>query len=180
MNQSDKINSRKVFPLVKLSYLIAIGKEKAKEKLIPFIMKILLKFGLPVVQAIANKISIDKVKDQILCPTISALQNLTKQRNKITKQINSLYKSISTMAKVSMGIETAMSALKIGIIAIGLVPFPMPPAVPVVASKLEELLKRFGVFVNVPSNLLFFEPPSSDEKNMKKQVCDENFFVKIL
>lgn len=148
-SQSDKINSAKVFPLVKLSYLIAIGKEKAKEKLIPFILKLLMPFGLPVVQAVINKISIDKIKNQILCPKIDNLSELIKKRNKITKQINSLYKSISTMSKAMMGIEIAMVALKIGIKAIGIIPFPMPPAVPVAAGIIEELLKRFGVVVNV-------------------------------
>lgn len=148
-SQSDKSNSAKVFPLVKLSYLIAIGKEKAKEKLIPFIIKLLMPFGLPVVQALVNKISIDAVKNQILCPKINNLSELVKKRNKITKQINKLYKSISTMSKVMMGIETAMIALKIGIKVIGIIPFPMPPAVPVAAGIIEELLKRFGVVVNV-------------------------------
>jgi hypothetical protein len=149
VTQSDKLNSAKVFPLVRLSYLISIGKEKAKEQLIPFILKLLMPFGLPVVQAIVNKIPIDKIKNQILCPKIDNLSGLIKKRNKITKQINSLYKTISTMSKVFIGIETAMIALKIGIKAIGIIPFPMPPAVPVVAGVLEELLKRFGVVVNV-------------------------------
>jgi hypothetical protein len=53
------------------------------------------------------------------------------------------------MAKTMMGIETAMTALKIAVKAIGIIPFPMPPVIPVGAGILEELLKRFGVVVNV-------------------------------
>ena len=149
VSQSDKLNSAKVFPLVKLSYLISIGKEKAKEQLIPFIIKLLMPFGLPVVQAVINKISIDKIKNQILCPKIDNLSELVKKRNKITKQINSLYKTISTMSKTMMGIETALIAVKVGIKLIGIIPFPMPPIVPVGAGIAEELLKRFGVVINV-------------------------------
>jgi len=147
--QTSKANQQKIDPLVRLAILIDKGKETAKSQLIPFIIKLLLPFGLPVVQAILSKIPIDKIKNQVLCPTKKKQIDLVKQRNKTTKKINSLYKTISTMSKIAVGIDVATTALKIGIIAVGIVPFPMPPAVPIVADTLGYILQKLGVFVSV-------------------------------
>jgi hypothetical protein len=148
-DQTKKANNQKVFALVRLAILIEKGKETAKKQLIPFIIKLLLPFGLPVVQAILSKIPIDKVKGQILCPKKDKLSDLIKKRNQTTKKINSLYKTISTMSKIALGISTAIQAIKIGILAIGIVPLPMPPAVPIGADVLGKILQKLGVFVSV-------------------------------
>jgi len=148
-DQTKKANSQKVFPLVRLAILIEKGKETAKKQLIPFIIKLLLPFGLPVVQAILNKIPIDKVKGQMLCPKKDKLSELVKKRNKTTKKINSLYKTISTMSKIALGINIALQVIKVGILAIGIIPFPMPPAVPIGADILGKILQKLGVFISV-------------------------------
>jgi hypothetical protein len=53
------------------------------------------------------------------------------------------------MSKIALGISTAIQAIKIGILAIGIVPFPMPPAVPIGADVLGKVLQKLGVFVSV-------------------------------
>jgi hypothetical protein len=53
------------------------------------------------------------------------------------------------MSKTALSISTAIQAIKIGILAIGVVPFPMPPAVPIAADILGKILQKLGVFVSV-------------------------------
>lgn len=138
-----------ISPLVRVANLVNIGKEQLKAQLIPFILKLLLPFGLPTVQAIVNNVPIDQIKNQILCPNKDKILELVKQRNKIINQINKLYKSISILSTLATTFNIASTAIKAGIIAIGVIPVPMPPIIPLAASKFEELLKRFGVTINV-------------------------------
>lgn len=179
-------------PLVRVANLVSVGKEQLKAQLIPFILKLLLPFGLPTVQAVVNKIPIDQIKNQVLCPNKDKILELVRQRNKIINQINKLYKSISILSTLATTFNIASAALKAGIIAVGIIPFPMPPIVPLAASKLEEVLKRFGVVINVLTLTLASFGAAlgyiirlSSSLDALLQICsqnldkDENMFVAI-
>ena len=133
----------------KISIRVNSSKEKVKKKLIPFIIKLLLPFGVMAVQSILNKIDLDKVKDQILCPRQDKILELIKKRNKLVNQINGIYQTVTRISQILVGINTALTAIQVGILAITVIPFPAPAAVPVGVAKLEEGLKRFRIVVNI-------------------------------
>ena len=179
-------------PLVRIANLVSIGKEQLKAQLIPFILKLLLPFGFPVVQAIVNKVPIDQIKNQILCLKKDKILELIKKRNKVINQINKLYKTVSTLSTLVTTFDLVSVALKAGVIGISIIPFPMPPAIPFAITKLEELLKRFGVIINTLTlTLASFGAALGYILNLTNsldallQICsqdlnkDENIFVAI-
>jgi len=133
----------------KIALNINVGKETLKRKLIPFIIRLLLPFGIATVQAIINKVPLDSIKNQILCPRQDKILELINKRNKLVRQINGVYKTVSTISKILFGANIAITILEAGILAVTVIPLPAPPVVPVTASKLEEPLRKAKIVVNI-------------------------------
>jgi hypothetical protein len=136
-------------PATKIANNVNINKETLKRKLIPFVLRLLLPFGISAVQAILNKTPINDVKNQILCPRQDKILELINKRNKLVKQINGIYKTITTLSKILLGANVVITVLEVGILAVTVIPLPAPPVVPVAASKLEEPLRKAKVVVNI-------------------------------
>lgn len=147
--QDQEKNKQNLPAPAKVSVRINLSKEKIKKKLIPFIIKLLLPFGVIAVQALINKIDIEKIKDQILCPRQDKLLELIEKRNKLVRQINGIYQLVTRMSQILVGINVALTAIQVGILAITIIPFPAPAAAPVSVAKLEETLKKFRIVVNI-------------------------------
>jgi len=133
----------------KLALNINLSKETLKRKLIPFIIRLLIPFGIATVQAIINKVPLDSIKNQILCPRQDKILELINKRNKLVRQINGVYKTVSTISKILFGANIAITILEAGILAVTVIPLPAPPFVPVGASKLEEPLRKAKIVVNI-------------------------------
>jgi hypothetical protein len=147
--QDEEKNKQELPASAKLAVRVSIQKEKAKKKLIPFIIKLLIPFGVAVVQAVLAKASLDKIKDQILCPKQDEILKLINKRNKLVKQINNLYKAVTTMSKILIGANIAITTIQLGILAVTVIPLPMPPALPVGAGVLQDQLKKARIVVNI-------------------------------
>ena len=136
-------------PSTKVANNVNNNKETLKRKLIPFILRLLLPFGISAVQAILNKTPVNDIKNQILCPRQDKILELVNKRNKLVKQINGIYKTITTLSKILLGANIVITTLQVGILAVTVIPLPAPPVVPVGASKLEEPLRKAKVVVNI-------------------------------
>lgn len=147
--QDEEKNKQELPATAKIAVRVSIQKEQAKKKLIPFIIKLLMPFGIAVVQAVLAKVSLDKIKSQILCPKQDKILELINKRNKLVKQINNLYKAVTTMSKILIGANIAITAIQVGILAITVIPLPSPPAIPVGAGVLQDQLKKARIVVNI-------------------------------
>ena len=147
--QAEEKNKQDLPPPVRLTVTVNVQKEELKRKLIPFIIKLLLPFGLIAVQAILAKIDLEKIKDQILCPRQDEILKIINKRNKLVKQINSIYKTITTISKILVGINIAITAIQAGILAVTVLPLPLPPVIPIGAEELKTQLKKFQIVVNI-------------------------------
>lgn len=139
-------------------------KEELKKTIIPFIVKLLAQFGGVALQAILSKIPLDKVIDQVSCPSQSKLLELINKRNKLVKQVNNAYKTVTNLTKTLRIIDTALTALQAGIAVIEALPYPatgVPPlGLPPLTSgviettgsgkdKLKEALKKAKISINI-------------------------------
>jgi hypothetical protein len=147
--QDEEKNKQELPATAKVAVRVSIQKEQAKKKLIPFIIKLLMPFGVAVVQAVLAKASLDKIKNQILCPKQDKILELINKRNKLVKQINNLYKAVTTMSKILIGANIAITAIQVGILAVTVIPLPAPPAIPVGAGVLQDQLKKARIVVNI-------------------------------
>jgi hypothetical protein len=139
-------------------------KEELKKTIIPFVIKLLAPFGAIALQAIISKIPLDKILDQIQCPTQDKLLELINKRNKLVRQINNIYKTINTLTKALSITSTAITAIQAGITVIEALPYPatgIPPlGLPPLTSgiieitgtgkdKLKEALKKANVIISI-------------------------------
>lgn len=147
--QDEEKNKQSLPGPAKISIRVNVSKEQIKKKLIPFIIKLLLPFGVAVVQAVLAKVSLDKIKDQILCPRQDKLLELIQKRNKLVRQINGIYQTVTRISSILTGINTALTAIQVGILAVTIIPFPAPTGAAVGVAKLEDQLKRFRIVVNI-------------------------------
>jgi hypothetical protein len=104
----------------KLANLFNNKKEIIKTTLIPFVTSLVLEFGTTAAQDIINK----KTPQSFDCPSSIKIQQLIKKRNNLVKQLNNLYSSITILTKTLNIAESLVSALKIGINLIYLIPIP--------------------------------------------------------
>ncbi len=150
-------------PQEKLAVSANNKKEELKKTLVPFIIKLLLPFGAIALQAALSKIPLDKIKDQVSCPSQAKIIELTNKRNKLVRQINNAYKTINTLSKALAITNTAITAIQAGITAIEILPYPatgVPPVLPPLTSgiieltgtgkdKLKESLKKANVVISI-------------------------------
>ena len=148
----------------KLANKANFSKEELKKTIIPFIIKLLLPFGAVALQAIISKIPLDKIKNQIQCPSKAKLLELINKRNKLVKQINNAYKTISILSKALSITNTAITAIQAGVTAIEALPYPatgfpplgLPPLTTGIIEltgsgkdKLKEALKKANVVISI-------------------------------
>ena len=147
----------------KLTLSIEVDKEQIKKKLIPFIIKLLIPFGMVAVQAVVSNIPVANVKDQILCPAQNKILELIKKRNKLVKQINNIYSKIKKVDKQLNTANNLITAFQAGITAIEFIPYPavgVPPIFPPLTAgaiekigsgkeKLRNVLNQAKIVVNI-------------------------------
>jgi hypothetical protein len=136
-------------PQAKVIITIDVQKEEIKKILIPYIIKLLIPFGIIAVQAVVSKIDLEKIKDQILCPRQDKILELINKRNKLVRKINSIYKTITSISRILVGVNTAITAIQVGILAITVVPFPAPAGVTSALGDLKDELKKAQIVVNI-------------------------------
>lgn len=148
----------------RIAYSANNKKEELKKTVVPFIIKLLAPFGAVALQAIVSKIPLDKIKDQISCPSQAKLLELINKRNKLVKQINNAYKTINTLSKALSITSTVITAIQAGVTLIEALPYPatgVPPiGLPPLTSgiieitgsgkdKLKEALKKANVVISI-------------------------------
>jgi len=136
-------------PQARLVNIFNAQKDKVRRKIIPFLITLLLPFGAAVVQGVLAKLPLSTLKDLASCPNRVKLLQLIEKRNRLVRQINAIYKTVTTLSKITLGLSTAVTAIRIGILTATFVPLPAPPGVPVGLAKLEETAKKFNVVLNV-------------------------------
>jgi hypothetical protein len=128
---------------------INLKKEDLKKTLIPFVIALLAKFGPTVLQAIITELPLDQLKDLISCPAQNEVLSIINKRNKLAKQINDVYQTVTITSKVLAGVNIAIAAIQVGIAATSIIPYPLPPGVPIAVSELKDQLKKAQVTVSV-------------------------------
>ena len=138
-------------PEDKLANSINLKKEDIKKLLIPFVISLLIPFGVAAVQAIVSKLPIDKIKNLIKCPSSAFINDLIIKRNKLVTQINNIYNTVKLLTSILAGTTVVISAVQIGINAIALIP--TPPGTPgntiIAANKLAIALEKAQITVSV-------------------------------
>ena len=131
-------------------------KEELKKTAIPFVVKLLAQFGGVALQAILSKVSLNKIEDQISCPSQAKLLELINKRNKLARQINIAYKTVTITSKILLGINATVTALQASITAIEFSPIPATTltsgAIEITGTskdKLKDALKKAKVVINI-------------------------------
>jgi len=138
-------------PQDKLVNSINLKKEDIKRLLIPFVISLLIPFGAAAVQGITSKLPIDQIKNLVKCPSAAFITNLINKRNKLVIQINSIYNTVKLLTSILAGTTVVITAIQVGINAIGLVPTPpgVPGGVVIAASNLSKALDKAQITVSV-------------------------------
>jgi antitoxin component of RelBE/YafQ-DinJ toxin-antitoxin module len=136
-------------PQVRLVGSINLKKEDLKKTLIPFVIALLAKFGPTVLQAIITELPLDQLKDLIACPAQKEVLSIINKRNKLAKQINNVYQTVTITSKTLAGVNIAIAAIQVGIAAAAIIPYPLPPGVPIAIGILKDQLKNAQVVVSV-------------------------------
>ena len=159
--ENDIVKQQSNLPIeAKLANLFNNKKETIKTTLIPFIINLILEFGTTAAQDIINK----KTPQSFDCPSSAKIQELIKKRNNLVKQLNNLYSSITILTKTLGVTNIIISALKIGIQLIYVIPYPatgipvigLPPLTSGVIEitgtakdKLIQTLNKAGIMVSI-------------------------------
>jgi hypothetical protein len=136
-------------PFVKVSLSINVQKEEIKKILIPYIFKLLAPFGVEVIQSILADISIEKLKDLILCPRQDKILQLINKRNKLVKKINNIYNTVNTTTKMLDIASALITGLQVGITATVVLPVPIVAAVSVALEKATSELRKSKIILNI-------------------------------
>ena len=128
----------KIPPGIKFAALLYSKKNTIVKTLIPFVIKLLLKFGTNVAQDILNK----KTPTIDACPSSAQINELIAKRNKLVKQLNNLYTSITLLGKYLNILNTIITALQIGYNFFLLNPIPLPPGTPLGVIELPDEAKE--------------------------------------
>ena len=128
----------KIPPGIKFVALLYSKKNTIVKTLIPFVIKLLLKFGTNVAQDILNK----KTPTIDACPSSAQINELIAKRNKLVKQLNNLYTSITLLGKYLNILNTIITALQIGYNFFLLNPIPLPPGTPLGVLELPDEAKE--------------------------------------
>jgi hypothetical protein len=134
---------------IKFAIVLNKIKENLKRTLFPFILALLIPFGVKFVQAILDKIP-NPTPDA--CPDVEKIKELIRKRNRLVKQLNQIYRLISTLTQILNITGVVIQALQIGINvakAIPTPPFAPSGAVASVINKIELRLEIAGIAVNV-------------------------------
>jgi hypothetical protein len=138
-------------PQDKLVNSINLKKEDIKRLLIPFVISLLIPFGAAAVQGITSKLPIDQIKSLVKCPSAAFITDLINKRNKLVTQINNIYSTVKLLTSVLAGTNIVITAIQVGINAIGLVPSPpgTPGSVVIAANNLSKALEKAQITVSV-------------------------------
>lgn len=136
-------------PFVKISLSINVEKEQIKQILIPYIFKLLAPFGVEIIQSILADISIEKLKDLILCPRQDEILKLINKRNKLVKKINNIYKTVDTTTKVLDIVDALITGLQFGITATVILPVPIVAGVSIALEKATDEIRKSKVILNI-------------------------------
>jgi hypothetical protein len=138
-------------PQDKLVNNINLKKEDIKRLLIPFVISLLIPFGAAAVQGITSKLPIDQIKSLVTCPSAAFITNLLNKRNKLVKQINNIYSTVKLLTSILAGTTVVITAIQVGINAIGLIPSPpgAPGGAVVAAGKLSKALEKAQITVSI-------------------------------
>ena len=159
--ENDIVKQQSNLPIeAKLANLFNNKKETIKTTLIPFIINLILEFGTTAAQDIINK----KTPQSFDCPSSAKIQELIKKRNNLVKQLNNLYSSITILTKTLGVTNIIISALKIGIQLVYVIPYPatgiptigLPPLTSGIIEitgtakdKLIQTLNKAGIMVSI-------------------------------
>tara|TARA_R110002020_G_scaffold466227_1_gene688643 strand:+ start:1292 stop:3325 length:2034 start_codon:yes stop_codon:yes gene_type:complete len=116
-----------------------------KDRLIPILLTLLAKFGITQAQNLIG-LPKDKIREHIanvsICPDIGVLHKIIRKKNRVVTGINNALKIIDSTT-IFLGITGGvLTGLEIGLNAIAILPLPIPPAVPIVWTQLERLIKK--------------------------------------
>ena len=136
-------------PQVRLIGSINLKKEDLKKTLIPFVISLLDKFGPTALQAVVTDLPLDQLKNLVVCPIQNEILSIINKRNKLAKQINDVYQTVTITSKTLAGVNTAITAIQVGIAAASIIPYPLPPGVPIAIGVLKDQLKNAQVVVSV-------------------------------
>lgn len=138
-------------PQDKLVNNINLKKEDIKRLLIPFVISLLIPFGAAAVQGITSNLPISQIQSLVKCPSAAFITNLINKRNKLVTQINNIYSTVKLLTSILAGTSVVITAIQVGINAIGLVPSPpgTPGAAVVAAGKLAKALEKAQITVSV-------------------------------
>ena len=126
-----------------------IEKETLKRKLIPYILRLLLPFGIATVQAILAKVPLESIKNQILCPRQDKILDLINKRNKLVRQINKAYKTTTKIEKILSITNAVITGVQFGLTALQIQPYPVPSIIVSKLVGLEDELKKAKIVVNI-------------------------------
>jgi len=97
---------------IKFSIVLNRLKESLKRTLFPFILSLLIPFGVKFVQEILDKATNPKPDT---CPDPNKLKELIRKRNQLVKQLNQIYNIIKSLTTVLTITGVAIQALQIGL-----------------------------------------------------------------
>jgi hypothetical protein len=153
--KKNEENEKQLLPYdARLALNINLEKEDIKRILIPFVIKLLLPFGMAIVQSVISNIPLANVKDQILCPRQDKILELIRKRNKLVKKINSIYSKITKVENQLNTANNILTGLQAGISAIEFIPYPATGIPPLFPPLTTGFIEKTGSAINKLKNLL--------------------------
>jgi len=136
--------------------LASINAKKGDLKtiLIPTVIKLLAPFGALALQAILKKLPVDKILNLCRCPKKSIILSLIKKRNNLARSIDNIYQIVKSLSTLLTTIDTVVSAIQLGVLAIEILPYPATGVPPVLPPLTSGLIQTIGTAKDVLKDLL--------------------------
>ncbi len=146
-------NNLKTQGQAKLTALILSQSGKFLTKVLPGLTELFAKFGITNIETILEDFDAETFKKEF-CPTPDELNNTIEQRNNLVEYVNSIGNTLDALtvtvdfgagfAKFIQGLVTRLTQTKTGAtIAMALIPFALPGAVPAGVSTLGDVTDKF-------------------------------------
>ena len=133
---------------IKFATILNKLKENLKRTLFPFILALLIPFGVRFIQSLLDKLPNPKPD---VCPDVNKIKEIIRKRNQLVKQLNQIFNIIKTLSRVLNIVNIVIQSLQVGLAIAKAFANPTTASAETTFKQIELRLEVAGIAVTVLS-----------------------------
>ncbi len=133
---------------IKFAIILNKLKENLKRTLFPFILALLIPFGVRFIQSLLDKLPNPKPD---VCPDVNKIKEIIRKRNQLVKQLNQIFNIIKTLSRVLNIVNIVIQSLQVGLAIAKAFANPTTASAETTFKQIELRLEVAGIAVTVLS-----------------------------